>query len=249
MGVALVMCQAFKPVSLVLPANRSTDTVLTRAQVSLKNTDRDRYWYKTVDAKTRNQLSLASHLAADHEKLPLLAATAQGVKPHKESLTVRTYWTILGDALFPGEDFKRLRKGKGATDANAILNYGYAVLLSTTLQKLFGVGIDPTFGIAHATREHSTPLAYDLMEPFRPLVDWMVAKWVKENPSPQDWGITKKSRAWVTSLATREIEYNGTSMQLQAAVESSIRSFRNAVLAGKIGTYQPWIQRDSKWDG
>lgn len=54
---------------------------------------------------------------------------------------------------------------------NALLNYGYAVLLSTVLQKLFGVGLDPTFGIFHATREQATPLAYDLMEPFRPCVE------------------------------------------------------------------------------
>jgi CRISPR/Cas system-associated endonuclease Cas1 len=26
-------------------------------------------------------------------------------------------------------------------------------------------------------RENSTPLAYDLMEPFRPCVDWRVAQW------------------------------------------------------------------------
>ena len=32
------------------------------------------------------------------------------------------------------------------------------------------VGLDPTFGIFHVTREQATPLAYDLMEPFRPCV-------------------------------------------------------------------------------
>jgi hypothetical protein len=30
-GVALIICETFRPVSLVLPANRSTDTLLTRA--------------------------------------------------------------------------------------------------------------------------------------------------------------------------------------------------------------------------
>src|SRR6266571_3252102 len=34
-GVALIICEAFKPVSLVLPANRSTDTLLTRAVLNL----------------------------------------------------------------------------------------------------------------------------------------------------------------------------------------------------------------------
>ena len=47
---------------------------------------------------------------------------------------------------------------------NDLRNYRYTVLLSTVLQKLFGVGLDPTFGISHVARERSTPLAYDLME-------------------------------------------------------------------------------------
>jgi hypothetical protein len=34
-GVALILCEAFKPVSLVLPANRSTDTLLSRALLTL----------------------------------------------------------------------------------------------------------------------------------------------------------------------------------------------------------------------
>ncbi len=62
-----------------------------------------------------------------------------------------------------------------------MLNYGYAVLLSTVLQKLFGVGLDPTFGISHVARERSTPLAYDLMEPFRTCVDWRVIQWVQQH--------------------------------------------------------------------
>jgi CRISPR/Cas system-associated endonuclease Cas1 len=49
---------------------------------------------------------------------------------------------------------------------NALLNYGYAVLLSTVLQKRFAVGLDPTWGLSHAPRERATPPAYDLMVPF-----------------------------------------------------------------------------------
>ncbi len=73
-------------------------------------------------------------------------------------------------------------RDRGRGGLNDLLNYGYAVLLSTVLQKLFGVGLDPTFGISHVARERSTPLAYDLMEPFRPCVDWRVMQWVKQHP-------------------------------------------------------------------
>lgn len=175
-GVALIICESFKPVSLVLPANRATDTLLTRAQVDLPTRSRDTLWRRTVDAKCGNQLSLMQHLLPGHESLRGLEVIANGKHPHKEAMCARVYWEMFGEALgIP--DFSREREAGGV---NALLNYGYAVLLSTVMQKLFGVGIDPTFGISHVVRERSTPLAYDLMEPFRPCVDWRVAQWVKQ---------------------------------------------------------------------
>src|SRR6266436_2733831 len=47
-GVALIICESFKPVSLVLPANRSTDTLLTRAVLALSNQTRQALWRKTI---------------------------------------------------------------------------------------------------------------------------------------------------------------------------------------------------------
>src|SRR6266849_9735454 len=56
-GVALIICESFKPVSLVLPANRSTDTILSRALLKLSDGARLHLWQKTIDAKCRNQYS------------------------------------------------------------------------------------------------------------------------------------------------------------------------------------------------
>src|SRR5437016_9108076 len=58
-GVALIICDAFKPASLVLPANRSTDTLLSRAILKLDPRTRETLWQKTIDAKCQNQYSLA----------------------------------------------------------------------------------------------------------------------------------------------------------------------------------------------
>jgi len=199
-GVALIICEAFKPVSLVLPANRSSDTLLTRAQVCLPAVKKAAFWKKTLDAKCANQLSLARQLAPEDAGLLAMESTVRGKHPAKEAMAARAFWGIYGPAL--GEpDFTREQELGGI---NSLLNYGYAVLLSTILQKLFGVGLDPTFGIGHAIRERSTPLAYDLMEPFRPCVDWRVARWVEKEraarlssgmDSAPDWQVTKEFRA------------------------------------------------------
>jgi CRISPR-associated protein Cas1 len=177
-GVALIICEDFKPTSLVLPANRSTDTLLTRALLKLDEKTIARLWQQTVEAKCRNQYALAIHLAPEDQMLPALRKVAWSRKPHKEAVCAKLFWQIFGRSQSQPE-FTRDRQGSNGVGLNQLLNYGYAVLLSTILQKLFGVGLDPTFGISHVQRERSTPLAYDLMEPFRPCVDWRVAQWVR----------------------------------------------------------------------
>lgn len=251
-GVALILCEAFKPVSLVLPANRSTDTLLSRAVLALTERTRHQLWLRTVDAKCANQVALAEHLASDDPGLESLRATARGRKPYKEAICAKLFWQLLGRALArlcqrPEEaEFTRDRAGGGL---NALLNYGYAVLLSTVLQKLFAVGLDPTFGISHVARERSTPLAYDLMEPFRPCVDWRVFQWVREHPDRQDWEVTKDFRRWVTGFPLERVEYLEFTLEIQGVIEGVVRGFRRAVLENQPRYYRPWTPRNSKWAG
>ena len=318
-GVALIICEAFKPVSLVLPANRSTDTLLSRALLRLPPRTTAQLWQKTVDAKCANQLALAEQLAPGDARLVAMRMTALSKKSYKEAICAKAFWQIFGtvtsgsrrgeeapinaecgmgnsesgQSLSPslrpehpspalrapsplvrrGErdgvrgggftgpmrqarvdgvsptaaatesTFTRTRDGGGLND---LLNYGYAVLLSTVLQKLFGVGLDPTWGISHMPRERATPLAYDLMEPFRPCVDWRVFQWVMQHPDPKDWEVTKEYRRWVTGFPLERVEYLAFTLEIQGVIEGVVRGFRRAVLENKVGFYRPWM-RDGEW--
>ena len=244
-GVALIICEHFKPISLLLPANRSTDTLLTRAQVSLEKKGTVQLWQKTVDAKCQNQFSLAEFVAPGDPSLESFRGTAFGKKPHKEAVCAKQFWQVWGRSLQQTE-FSRDHKAGGL---NALLNYGYAVLLSTILQKLFGVGLDPTFGISHVPRERSTPLAYDLMEPFRPCVDWRVYQWVKEHPDTAEREVTKEFRKWVTGFPLERVDYLDLTLEIQGCIEGVVRGFRRAVLQKQPQLYKPWTQRNSKWAG
>ncbi|TAN36110.1 MAG: type II CRISPR-associated endonuclease Cas1 [Verrucomicrobia bacterium] len=244
-GVALVLCETFKPVSLVLPANRSTDTLLTRAQIRLAPAILAQLWQKTVDAKCQNQFALANQIAPDDPVLKRLQGIAFGRQSHKEATCAKLFWMILARTI-PANDFMR---GRFQGGLNNLLNYGYAVLLSTVLQKLFGVGLDPTFGISHVTRERSAPLAYDLMEPFRPCVDWRVFQWVRQHPNSKDWLVSKEFRKWVTAFPLEKITYGGYRLETRNCIEGVARSFRRAALTDRTALYKPWTSRSSKWAG
>jgi CRISPR-associated protein Cas1 len=266
-GVALIICEEFKPACVLLPANRSTDTLLTRAVLTLPEKARLALWQKTVDAKCGNQLALAGHLAEADPALAALRAAALGKKPHKEAVCAKLFWNIAGRAMGE-EQFTRDREKAGL---NALLNYGYAVLLSTVLQKLFAVGLDPTFGLSHATRERATPLAYDIMEPFRPCVDWRVFQWAgrmrndecgmtndgggiaANHQSPitnhAPLGVTPEFRKWVTGFPLVRVDWGEMTLSVEGVIEGVVRGFRRAVLGHQPRLYRPWTQKNSKWAG
>ncbi|MEY4245667.1 MAG: hypothetical protein RLZZ245_3252 [Verrucomicrobiota bacterium] len=243
-GVALIICEAFKPVSLVLPANRSTDTLLSRGLLDLDARVRESMWRRTVDAKCLNQAALATHIAPGDTVLDSLHRAAAKRNDHKEAACAKLFWNVFGRAL--GQtDFRRETSAEGGI--NALLNYGYAVLLSTVLQKLFAVGLDPTWGLSHLPRERATPLAYDLMEPFRPCVDWRVWQWTRVHPDPKDWQVSKPFRAWVTGFVLERVEHLEFNLEIRGVIEGVIRSFRRAVIENAARPYRPWLPQSGQW--
>lgn len=244
-GVSLIICERFQPVSLLLPACRSADTILTRKHLTLSEATRRRLWEKTIDAKCANQFLIAERIAPASEATRDLAVASRARTARKEGGCARLFWDSFSSGLRV-EGFTRGRKMGGLND---LLNYGYAILLSTVLQKLYGFGLDPTIGISHAIRERSAPLAYDLMEPFRPCVDWRVYQWVKDRPQAEAFLVTTEFRRWVTGFALERVDYFGLELDLPGCIEGVVRGFRQAVLTGSARFYRPWMWKNSKWDG
>jgi len=83
-----------------------------------------------------------------------------------EAQAARRYWPLM-----MGDDFRRDPDGDGA---NALLNYGYAILRAATARAVVAAGLHPSIGIFHRHPHNALPLADDLMEPFRPVVDLRV---------------------------------------------------------------------------
>lgn len=254
--MAVLFCENFKPVSIVLPANRSTDTLLTRAQINASPKLIKALWQKTIDAKCTNQASLAEALLPEARETRLLREEADSKKLHKEAGCAKLFWRVFSQSL-EKTDFVRQRNEPGL---NHLLNYGYTVLLARCLQKLMAIGLDPTFGIGHLVRERSTPLAYDLLEPFRPIIDARIAHWfrIRENHFlPQSNGktfnpyeVSRPYKIWVQTALEEPLPYlSSVSLKGSNVIERVFRSFRAALLTERTGLYKPWTQRSSKWAG
>ena len=98
-----------------------------------------------------------------------LAKTVRSGDPENiESQAARRYWPLM-----MGQAFRRDRKAGGI---NSMLNYGYMILRSATARSILAAGLHPSLAIHHQSRGTALRLADDLMEPFRPLVDGVVAR-------------------------------------------------------------------------
>lgn len=73
-----------------------------------------------------------------------------------------------GDGMRPDGRSRRPPRDR----CNALLSYGYALLLKDVTNAILAVGLDPCLGFYHQPRSQAHPLALDLMELFRvPMVD------------------------------------------------------------------------------
>src|SRR5690606_1870727 len=74
-------------------------------------------------------------------------------------------------------------RDRTAGGANALLNYGYAVLRAATARAIVAAGLHPSLSIRHHSRGEALRLADDLMEPFRPAVDLIVRELHADPPA------------------------------------------------------------------
>ena len=74
------------------------------------------------------------------------------------------------------QSFIRQTKNHATDLINALLNYGYTVLAGEISKFINGIGLDAYYGFYHKTHSGFQPLVYDMIEPFRWLVDYSVWK-------------------------------------------------------------------------
>jgi CRISPR-associated protein Cas1 len=78
---------------------------------------------------------------------------------------------------------------------NALLNYGYSILAAEIAKFVHGYGLDPYYGFFHKIDTSFQALVYDLIEPFRWLVENAVYKLAVEEPKHGRM-IRKDEYAW-----------------------------------------------------
>jgi CRISPR-associated protein Cas1 len=170
-GIPFVVCDRnFSPAGILWPIRgHHAQQRRMEAQITATRPLAKKLWATIVAEKIRRQgWALARTGQPAGAFLALARDVRSGDPDNIEAQAARRYWP-----LFFGPAFRRDADGSGA---NALLNYGYAVLRAATARAIVAAGLHPGVGIFHRHPHNPMPLADDLMEPFRPFFDVAVRK-------------------------------------------------------------------------
>lgn len=120
-----------------------------------------------------------SHLASIVKQMKILQGMAaksgnldslRGFEGSVGALYFSSFGSLLSKELPPELSFSHRNRRPPRDRVNALLGYGYGILLKDVIQALNVVGLEPAFGFYHQPRSSAPPLALDLMEVFRVLL-------------------------------------------------------------------------------
>ena len=222
-ATVLVTGRDHLPAGMMLPFDaHHVQTERHRAQVETSAPVRKRVWQSIVRAKIIQQATVLSHFTGSHGGLaPMARRVRSGDPDNIEAQAAQRYWP----RLF-GKEFRRDREAEGV---NALLNYGYAVVRAAVARSVVATGLIPSLGVHHRHRNNPFCLADDLLEPYRPYVDWRVRQMAKEAvPSLAE----RDTRATLLSLLNETVHVAGRREPLLLALHTSAASLCRALTTG-----------------
>ena len=198
------------------------------AQIERTRPMEKRLWALVVAAKIRRQGWALQCLGRPAGAFARLARSVKAGDPDNlEAQAARRYWPLLFDSSF--------RRDPDAAGANALLNYGYAVLRAAVARSLCAVGLHPGLGIFHRHPQNPMPLAYDMMEPFRPVVDEEVVRLLADGTV----AVTVPAKRRLAALLLRDEQTAAGTSPLATALLRCAASLADSYLTGEAALEFP----------
>lgn len=207
-NVVVVNCdQKYLPISLVLAMHsHTTHTKVLRTQTAISTVRQKQLWKMIVQTKISEQATTLRYIDSNHKPVSgLISSVKAGDKTNIEAQAARRYWRLMF-----GDNFRRNIE---SSCINMLLNYGYAVIRAMIARALVGAGFHPAIGLNHHNQYNAYCLADDVMEPFRPWVDEVVAQLVMKGYD----SVCSESKKELLGILDKTVSYDGENTPLMVA--------------------------------
>ena len=230
-NVAVIFCNAqCMPNTMLMPLeSNAIQQEVYRFQIETSLPTKKRIWKEIIEYKIRNQAALLDLLGRDGKVLkPYYMNVLSGDSGNREGLAAKIYWQQMY-----GQPFNRDRNGEAP---NSLLNYGYAILRAAVARALLGSGLFPAFGLFHRNRYNAFPLADDVMEPYRPFVDYAVYRIFECSPEAC---LDKETKQSLVRVLFADVKMKGQIRPLQVALSMTTASLVRALKDKKESIIYP----------
>lgn len=217
-GVSIVYCdEKHDPNAITLPLNIHYMPLQNlQKQINMSVRFKNRVWQKLIIQKIRNQRNVLEFLDADTEiieKFKLIEKKVlQGDTENREAEAAKIFFReIYGSSFLRHAD----------DGINAALNFGYKIIASYITRTIIMYGLLPPVGVWHSNQGNYFNLAYDLIEPFRPIVDYYVTLQDVEYDNSLDY----KTRIAMLKILDLEMVIDNKSNRIYNAIDIYVKSF------------------------
>ncbi|MCY4214907.1 MAG: type II CRISPR-associated endonuclease Cas1 [Gammaproteobacteria bacterium] len=229
-GIPLVTCgRNYTPSSWTIPVTGAVRQFqVMQAQASLSEPRRKRFWQRVVRSKVANQAEVLDRAGKPCRDLTrMVRKVKSGDSDNIEAQAARAYW----QRLF-GADFRRDR---GAPGLNSALNYGYTVLRACISRAVCGAGLHPSFSIHHKNPQNPMNLVDDLVEPFRPIADYVV--WLRREDYSDE--LMPKGKLRLAALVSLQVPTSDGFSPVSLAAVRMCRAFAKYCRGGELEEVMP----------
>lgn len=173
LGVSIIVCGGdYLPSAQTIPINgHYLQSNMLKLQLELLPSKKNKFWETIIKTKIANQMEVLNITTCDMETYNRMKEYRQQVKSgderNMEGQAAKEYFK----SIF-GPNFIRFSD----SPISAALNYGYSVLTGAVIRSVAFAGLNDNIGIWHHSAQNANNLSCDLVEVFRPVVDYYVYK-------------------------------------------------------------------------
>jgi CRISPR-associated protein Cas1 len=188
-------------------------------QIGITEPLKKRLWERIVRQKIFNQAMVLKLLNKDNVNnlTSMSNQVRSGDSNNREGYAANIYWKSLFSNFVRNNNIPNV--------INSALNYGYAILRGAVVRNIVTTGLLPCFGIHHTSKLNQFNLADDLMEPFRPFLDYLVAN-IDFKDSKELTSVCKKQ---LLSVLMHDCTFNRQKIQILKAIEMSAETLAKAM--------------------
>jgi CRISP-associated protein Cas1 len=215
---SMVLCgDNYLPAMQVLPLNgHYLQSSILHLQLNLLPYKKKKIWESIVVQKITNQIATINATNADDTCVDRLKEYLHNITPgdetNMEGVAAREYFS----SLF-GKDFIRFSD----SPISFALNYGYSIIASSIIRSVAFSGMYDNIGIWHENDKNNNNLSYDLIEPYRQIVDHFIYFHRAEVGLP----LSHDLKVGLLGLLNEQVIMEGKKTKLIFAVQRTVDSY------------------------